>query len=290
MSSNHFIRPDDSYKRNIDPIKNYIDQAAHYLSIEHNKPIDQCIEFVKSTIKRQDLGISNPTVKYIGRDDNGDKDSRQIPLYSYIKDVINNGDILAPSFTVYDHPTVKESILSKFIEGNVKRRSKAKKEAFKARAAGKTELFIAKNNEQGIMKIYNNSLSGAFASNGTSLFNPTAHSTLTSTTRNVSSLGNVINEKVIMGNRHYWSYDIALNNLVFITKYADLEAIGRLITKYNLYIPTSQDVMDCINYSTKFYYINSLYEERLFKFINKLSGLQKAAFLYVGDLYHIKET
>lgn len=289
MSTNVFIRPDDQYARDINPIKHYVDQAALFLSIETGEPIESCRKYVQDFVKSPDSGVTNPVVLYIDTKDNGDKVDRATTLVDYIYSLVKDNDIVAPTMTTYVSSTIKKSVFSKFIDRNAKVRSAAKKEAFAAKAAGNTDLFIAKNNEQGNMKIYNNSLSGAFGSEGTSLCNPTAHSTLTSTTRTVSSIGNAINEKIISGNRHYRSYDIVLNNIVAIITLVDTVELGNVLAKYSLYLPNTDDVMECIKHSSDLYWINEKLMKKLRAFVNKLSPIQKAAFVYIGDLYHLRK-
>jgi hypothetical protein len=290
MAANYFVLPDESYQRNIEPIEAYMDQMSNYIHLKTKKPIQECREILKNYIQtNKNNKVRNPIVKYLERQENGDRYSKQIRLSDYIKEVIKNKEILAPTMTSYVSSDVKQSIHSLFIGENVKIRAIAKKEAFMAQARGDTELYISKNNEQGIKKIYNNSLSGAFGSTGTSLFNLTAHSTLTSTTRAVSSLGNAINEKLISGNRHYKDYYSVLNNILSIIQISNLEEIQSAVHRFNLKYPTTEQVMQCIEYSTKLYWNNPFYLDQIKDFVDTLSPVQKAAFVYTGDLYHIRE-
>ncbi len=286
----YFYREASSYKRDVNPIENYIKQAVIYLHKQTNQPVVYCLEFItKYLSSKSHPGMVDPIVSYLERGENGDREEKRISLSNYIKETIDNNDILIPSFTTYIHPTKKKSLLSGFALNNTVIRSRSKKEAFKAKADGNIELYISKNNEQGTMKIYNNSLSGGFGSSGTSLFNPTAHSTLTSTIRTVTSIGNTINEKIVSGNRHYWSYDVVLSNITSILSLVDVSAFEEMVYKYNLYIPNTVDVIECIRYSSDLYWKNNRDIERLKVFVDKLSGIEKAIFIYVGDLYHTRK-
>lgn len=290
MHDNYFVHPDESYTRNIDPIENYLIQVAKYIQIKTKKSTEECRAIAKGIIQNNVTGnVRNPVVKYLERSENGDKYSKQVKLYEYITGIIKENEILAPTFTTYLHPSIKVSILSSFIEGNVKQRSISKKLALTAKARGDTELYIAKNNEQGIMKIYNNSLSGAFGSTGTSLINLTGHSTLTSTTRSVSSMGNAINEKLIAGNRHYRNYAVVVNNIVSITTLTDLDELARVIEKFGMKYPTVEETVACVEYSTRLYWVNDIYLSKIRQIIEKLSPAERAAFVYIGDLYHIRK-
>jgi len=283
-----FLKDLDSYQRHIDPINDYIEQTSFYLSVMSGKDIKECETFVKSKINKEN-GAKNPQVIFYERGDNLDREEKSCSLSSYIKTVNKEGSILAPTLTVYRQPEEIRSFLSDFILDNVKARSIAKKEAFKAKADGEKELFILKNNEQTNKKLYNNSASGAFATKGCILYNPSAHSTLTSTTRLESSLSNANNERLISGNRHYFNYDVTLYNLITLAKNKDIDKLKVVIDKYNLKYPTTEDTISVIKYSTDNYWRDEYKLNKLKDFIDRLSPLQKASIVYVGDLYHIRK-
>ena len=185
MPKNIFIKPPEFYKRKIDPINQYINLSSSYLSKMTGDDIEKC----KSFIKTQITNIKDPTVKYYSREENGDTSIQLTKLSGYINDIITNGDILAPTGTIYIHPTIKESVIVSFMDENVRLRSVAKKLAQKAEGVD-DDTFIFANNEQNNRKTFNNSFSGIFGNEGSVFYNQTGHSTLTSTTRLVSSFAN----------------------------------------------------------------------------------------------------
>ncbi len=287
---NYFYKDSSEYSRDINPIQNYIKQAAIYLHIQTKQPVLFCLDYVNKFLSTKSYpGMMDPIVSFLEREENGDKKEKRISLSNYIKETTDNNDVLVPSFTTYTHSTRKKSMLGKFTKKNSDTRSVAKKESFKAKADNNIELHIAKDKEQGKMKIYNNSLSGAFGSSGTSLFNPTAHSTLTSTIRTVTSMGNAINEKVISGNRHYWSYDTVINNITSIISLVDYTQFEEMVYQYGLYIPNTVDVVECIKYSSDLYWKNTRDIEKIYRYVDNLSGIQKASFMYIGDLFHVRK-
>jgi hypothetical protein len=291
MSENLFLKPAEFYKRDVNPIKSYIEQMSFYISKMTNKDIEKCKEVLIEKFKtRKDSfqNIKDPTVKYFERNDVGDKSEAYISLSSYINEVNKNEELLAPTFTTYLNTKHKRSMLVGFIDNNVKRRSIAKKEAFKAKSENNDFLYIMKNNEQNIMKLFNNSMSGAFATKGSILHNPTGHSTLTSVTRTEGSLGNASNEKIIAGNRHYRTPDTVLNNLIAITSDLDREAIQLTIENHNMKYPTANDVVSCIKYSSDLYWKDEQAFSKLRDFIDKLDEVERAGFVYTGDMYHMR--
>lgn len=290
MESNVFIRPVDYYKRNIDPINQYIDQSAFYLSRMKNRNIDEVKTILKSKLNKNTFPqINNPEVLYYERQDNGDNEVAKCSLSQYFKTINTENLILAPTFTCYVHPDENRSPLVEFVDGNKKKRSVAKKQAFKAKNDNLIELFLSKNNEQNNMKLYNNSLSGTFATTGSPLNNPTAHSTLTSTTRLESSISNASNEKLISGNRHYFNPDIILDNLISICYLCNKEEIKQTMEQYGLVYPSKKDVLDCILWSSDFYFHDYGSLNKCKDFIEVMTAEERAAFVYISDLFHIRK-
>lgn len=290
MNTNYFIRHTDSYKRDINPIEQYINQNSFYLSKMTGRSKDICYNFIKEGIKNKEFKeIEDPVVEYYFRDEQQDRTKTTTTLNKYISDVLTNKEILAPTFTTYLNPEVKESLIVGFMDYNAKARSVAKKGAQKAEAEGNINEYVRLNNEQANKKLYNNSVSGAFSDRSCSLRNPTAHSTLTSTIRIVSSISNASNEKLLAGNRHYYSPDIVLYNIISITSSLDIEYMDDIISKYKLVYPTVEDTIKTIKRSTDLYWRNDRAFINIRAFVEKLLPVERAGFVYIGDLYHLRE-
>jgi hypothetical protein len=286
---NHFVLTSSSYVRDINPTKHYIEQSAAFLNISTGKPLEQCIAFVRKTITQgKDIGIRDPKITYLERKENGDREQQTGTLNVYISQAIKNNQIISPPLTIYKNPEDEESLLVSYIEDNVKMRGKAKKEGFAAAVDGNNELAAVKTIEQTGRKLNNNAVSGGHVSPSTILFNPTAHATLTSICRSTSGYGNANNEKFLAGNRHYWSLDIAINNVSLIATQINLEKLSKLIDTHSLVIPTINDLNECILRSTRLYWRDVTAETYLLDFIAKLNGLQRAAVMYIGDIYHLR--
>ena len=284
MPKNIFIKSPNFYKRNIDPINQYINLSSSYLSKMTGDDIEKC----KSFIKTQITNIKDPTVKYYSREENGDTSIQLTKLSNYINDIITNGDILAPTGTTYIHPNIKESVIVSFMDNNIILRSMAKKLAQKAEGVD-DDTFIFANNEQNNRKIFNNSFSGIFGNEGSVFYNQTGHSTLTSTTRLVSSFANACNEKFIGGNRHYRNPNITFNNIITIINNTNYGLLRRVMVNYDLEYPTTEMALECINRSTKHYWRNDVMLQNIIDLLNKLKPIELAAFVYSGDLFHLRK-
>ena len=311
---NPFIPSKDTYKRDILPIPHYVDQAAHYLNIQTGKPFQECLEFVKSSLRNPKYGIRIPTIEFLRRMDNGDRELEKVSLNNYLIETVKTHEIMAPTLTTYTNPKIKESILVRYIDGNVKKRGVAKKAMFAAEAevtsieeeilklkdapeqdviplklkqtAAVTRAFFEDITQRNT-KLSNNAISGAHASPSTPLYNQTSHSTLTSNCRMTSGYGNANNEKLLSGNRHYWCPEVVLNNIVSITRHTDYPLLETVMNKYGLHYPTAEEVIDIILYSSDLYWHNREKMQHITSLVYNLNKEQRAAFVYTGDLYHV---
>lgn len=287
--SNPFLLPTDEYQRDIDVVKHYIDDAAKYISVMTGDPFDQCRDFVKASIKSNagPLSVSDPTVVFLERKENGDRFETKTRLSSYLSKAIKRNRLIAPTLTTYLPSSEKKSLLTGFVRNNIKKRNKAKKEMFAAEMANDTEVYAFKKNEQRNTKLSNNALSGAHASSSTPLHNKTAHSTLTSTCRSTAGYGNANNEKLLNGNRHYWSPEIVRANIISVVNHTDYVRLLKVMQKYNLHFPTVEETMACIKYSAELYWRSRTHFSQIEKIIKRLTDIERAAFVYTGDLYHL---
>lgn len=290
MFENPFIPPKESYKRDINPTRDYIEQASFFLSRQKEIPYEEALAFVKKlTLNKQYPTVRFPQVHFLKRGENGDREPYCTSLLNYINDSIREQEIVAPTLTTYISDLKQKSILAVYIDNNITKRSKAKKAMFAAEAAKDkiTELF--EDGKQRNFKLSNNAISGAHASSSNPLYNPTSHSTLTSNCRMTSAFGNANNEKLLSGNRHYHHPAIVMNNIVSIVSHTDYKLLESVISKYRLYLPNTEDVMQCICYSSDLYWTDTQAIEEIRAWVDKLHPMEKAAFLYTGDLYHIKK-
>ena len=290
MSESAFLNDLEYYQRRLDPINQYIDQMANYLAISSGKALDVCKEYIATKIRTRGFAnIKNPVVRFFERQENLDTEVVELKLSDYIRTVREDNLILAPTATCYVPPSVEESLLVSFVSTNVKTRSVAKKISQKAEADGDMLLYLNKHNEQANAKMYNNALSGAFVAVASVFNNPSGHSTLTSITRTVSSMGNATNEKIISGNRHYHNPTVTLSNLISICTITDMEELELAITKFGLVYPSIYDVITCIKRSSDLYWRDKKAFVPIVDFIKTMTPLQRAAVVYVSDLYHIRQ-
>ena len=284
---NIFKNDVNEYQFTLDPIKDYMELAPQFLSVMNREPIEDNKTNVKKYIK-ETKQFTNPKVLFYERQENGDKNKTVTDLYSYMKYVKSSKSIIAPSFTVYFNPNVKRSLHAEFIEINVKDRSIHKKLAFKHKMAKDFEKFNYHNTLQKSMKIYNNSLSGAYASQGTVLNNPSSHYTLTSITRCVSGIGNALSESIIAGNKHFKDPDTTLNHIVTVVSDCDKDKVLEVTKKYNLHVPNADELMRVILKSSRKYWKDTEKELVIYNYLKRLAVHEKVYVAYHNDLFHLR--
>ena len=283
-----FRKNNNEYSKTIQPVQDYINQMSNYISKRKNIPLDQAESIVKEQIKLK--GMKVPKVKYQHKNEVGDIVEDTTNLLKYISDAKKANEIIVPSFTTYIHPTIKKSIHSEFIAGNVIKRSKHKKIAFKAKQEGDIATYAFNNVLQKTMKIFNNSLSGAYGDKSTVIFNPSSHYTLTSITRCVASIGNAVTESVVAGNKHFRDPEITYAYITAIVSKLHKNTIELAISNYNLHIPSPQDVMDhLIIPNIDPYWRDPVIEQDILNYVSSLQPYERAAIVYTNDLWTMKE-
>lgn len=284
------FKPDVStYTRKITPVADYVEQGAFYLHTKHPEvPLEECAQWIRESLKNRTFpNVRDPKVSYLKRADNGDRAKEECTLTQYIGNVIREEEILAPTMTTYTNAKKNPSLLAAFIKDNVKKRGIFKKQMFVYKAAKeKLKEFFA-DCDQRNTKLSNNAVSGAHASASTPLYNQTSHSTLTSNCRMTSGYGNANNEKLLSGNRHYFDPDIVLNNITSIVTHTDYVNLESVMTKYSLVYPDVQQTLECIQYSTDLYWFSPDKMLEIKDYLRLLTPIQRAAFVYTGDLYHV---
>ena len=288
MFKNPFVLEATEYKRDVQPVNEYISQSAAYLNKMTGHSVEECQRFVKASLSNGSFpAIRDPKVVYLERGENGDRIKKETTLNQYLTDSLRRQQLIAPTFTTYLNPKQKESLLVKWVEGNVKARGVAKKAKFAAEAAGNDILAAVMEVVQTNKKLSNNAVSGAHVSESTPLLNKTAHSSLTSTCRTTSGYGNASNEKILNGNRHYWSPSILMNNIISIVSHTNYEELDAMLKRYNLVIPSVDQVMACIKLSTEVYWSQASLMVPAYLLVEKLNPLERAAFVYTGDLFQV---
>lgn len=286
----HFIKDLNEYESDMNVLPGYIELESIYISKMLDIPMADARERVKQALSH--VGLVNPKVTFWHRDlETFDKAKDEMSLMDYINSVQSKSLTLAPSFTCYTKVDKDgnpfPSMHGEWCIENAQRRSVYKKKASEC-IANKDYLSAGINDAiQKTMKIKNNSLSGLYSLTVYPMSTHSSHYTLTSTTRIVASIGNIVSEKMIMGNRIYVNEDDPVTEFLAILSKMDKVLVEQVIARYGLSIPTVDDVMSMVEYNTFHYWRNDSTMFDIRAFVSKLDGIERTAVMYTMDLYHM---
>ena len=289
---NPFVREPEEYKRNVDIKRGYIRAMATAIHNRHPQyEMDYCEEYVETSMKEGGTNeIKDPRVSFISQRKRGNRQREVGRLTEYLKEITDDQKlILTPSLIAYQRPEVTKSLLSEFLFGNVRLRKNYKDLKFKYEQEGNELLTTFYNILQTSVKEINNSLSGAGVSKFNAIYCKSSHLSLTSGCRSATSYANASNERFIMGNRHYHSPQVVLQELSNAQCLAPHDIIMEVIHEYNIAIPSYTQVMECVLKSSRKYWNNPLDEEHILEFVFSMNDASRAAFCYVGDAYHLSK-
>lgn len=282
LKSNPFILKPEEYKRDINPVKQYTEQQARFLSIMEGIPEQEALEFVKA-INVSEIGLKDPMMQQVIPNEYGDRIVETTTLAKYIEGTITSDHVLSATLTTFLPTKVKQSYISKFISVSVPRRSKVKKEQHKAKLLGDKVKEAFCNAEQNNIKKLNNTISGISSIATTPVYMPSMHPVLTSTCRMTSGYANANNEKLLGGNRHYYSAEVTINSLITLTMRLDEERIKKVIEKHNLYIPTGEELYEVVMDSAQQYWRWPEKEKLIRQFLNNCNEVQRASIAFNND-------
>lgn len=282
-----FVKDLKEYKQYMNPLEDYLKTMSNYLQRKFNLPKEQIENYIKEAIKENQP--VNPTVKYNKKDMNGDMNTETNKLTAYLKEVKEDDDIIVPTFTTYINHDKKESLHSIFITINKNARAVDKKKAFHAKLKNDIENYNYYNTTQSKRKTTNNSLSGAYASNGTILFNESGHSTLTSITRCVSGIGNAISEIVVGGNRYFRTPEALINYILTVIQHSNLSLVEEVLEEYRMHIPTLEEAFEKLLFSSRWYWTSLEKEEEVRSLLKNLTDVERAAIVYTNDMWSVKD-
>ncbi len=152
-----FKKETKDYKQDLNPIKTSKEQIKLYIEKVYKIPKDISDSIASKIIK--DNKPKNPIVTYNNKNEVGDMEKTTTTLSNYLKDTIEDNNIIVPSFTNYTHPSKKLSMHSDFLIKNVALRKKDKHQAFVYELNGDLEKYMYFNTMSNIRKIFKHSFS-----------------------------------------------------------------------------------------------------------------------------------
>lgn len=288
---NPFYQDISEYQRDLDIVDPMMRDTALYLSAMTGDPLDQCLAYVQTSMSEGgEFALTDPKTMVLYKNEQGDREKKVVKFSQFLGRVKQHKLLLSPSMAVYMPENIRQSTHAQYIAEGVANRKAVKKEQLRLegeKTPEALELAQVRKGEQENFKTNNNSYSGATVSAATILYYKSTHSSLTSTCRTATSYANANNEKFIMGNRHYYTPEVTKANMLSLANHTDLKELATCMSKFNLHYPTADEIIEMVLYSTNHYWSNPDYTKQLHRLASGLSPIQRAAIMYVGDLYHI---
>lgn len=286
---NPFVNPIDSYKRDFNFIERYKEQTAIGLSISEGIDVEEARKFIDDVMGSDEFKEKHPApnCKANIRGKNGDRTVKQGPFMAYLERIDKNQLGMSPTLAAYLNPNQSRSFIADDIEGEMKLRKTTKKEGIVAKQAGNKVLASLKNALQNAIKVGINSWSGASLSTGNPFTCKSTHSTLTSCCRITTATCTATAERFLAGKRYYFSPKVIFEDLLFTIQEMKSDEIASVVNKYNLHVPSVEEVMSVIERSSNYYFYDPDKLEPIREFVSKLSDVQRCAIVYTYDFYHL---
>lgn len=273
---------------NINLMNDYIIDNAVLVSKDLGVSMDEAKGIVTKIIDDYKASgkFRDPVVEYMGKNTYGDRVLKKKNLLNYLESTSHG--IVVPAGTVYAKHENDMSVHTENTNERVRKRSIVKKEAAMHEIRGETKLAAQKTRFEKAYKAGNNAVTGLMDNMYNPFYNPSGHYALTSITATVTTIGNMISESMIAGNRLYNRPEIVVNHIISTISNTDLESMERVIRKYKIYIPTAIECMSIILKSTRFYWSSQKHDDDIRDVLSKLTDVERAAFAYTNDLYHFR--
>ena len=283
--SNPFLSETYESDRNI--IKHSINQYSELISKIHGENKEEVKKNLLTYFKANKDQYKSRRAKIIIKNKVGDREVKVIPFSSVLKHVQDKNYHFSPSMIAYTNSDEEECVNSIGTRLFIANRKYYKNLRQDAKAINDKDLYGKYHELQNAFKIFNNAQSGAMSSGGTPISNHTGHTSLTSTTRCLTSTANLTNEQFIAGNRFYHNPDATLQSMIARIQVTDFKLLELVMEKYKLHYPSSEDLMKRVKYCSSRYWDSEPQMKLIESFVDKLNLLERATILYTLDLFSL---
>lgn len=283
--SNPFLSETYESDRNI--IKHSINQYSELISKIHGEDKEEVKKNLLTYFKANKDQYKSRRAKIIIKNKVGDREVKVIPFSSVLKHVQDKNYHFSPSMIAYTNSDEEECVNSIGTRLFIANRKYYKNLRQDAKAVNDKDLYGKYHELQNAFKIFNNAQSGAMSSGGTPISNHTGHTSLTSTTRCLTSTANLTNEQFIAGNRFYHNPDTTLQSMIARIQVTDFKLLEQVMEKYKLHYPSSEDLMKRVKYCSSRYWDSEPQMKLIESFVDKLNSLECATILYTLDLFSL---
>lgn len=287
-----FLSPfvDSDYSADRDIVKHYNQQMAIYLAKKRKEDPKKIYDVLSQHIQPNKNGYKDRRMQVLVKNKYGDREVKVMTATSFFKEAQAQNYHLSPSMVAYKNSEEEQSVNAIGTEKFLTLRSFYK--GLKGKAADEGDEWGKKayHEIQNALKIFNNAQSGAMSSRGTPLVNKSGHTALTSTCRSLTSTANMCNEKLLVGNRFFNSYERTMENLLSLLTVLDVKRMDKVIKDLNMNYATLDQVMDMVKRCSRRYWNDSKQMGYIREFLNELRPVELTGLLCNMDIEGLRVT
>lgn len=272
------------YTPNRDMVKGYHKLAAAYLSAMYQWDYDVVLGLCEKVFVPNQNGFKEAKFKVFKKNKVGDRETVVMPAREFFDTVEANNYHLSPSLVAYTNTLVEQSVNAYGTEQFIEFRRLYKGKMKGAISVNDKEAAQAFNEIQNALKIFNNAQSGGMSSSGTPLHNKSGHTSLTSFCRSLTSTANLLNERLITGNRLLLSYNKTMELFISTLAHARRDLIQEVINKYDMKYATVPQCMDMVKRCASYYWNDPTSLAAIELFLGCLKPLELTILLCSMDL------
>lgn len=258
-----------SYKQNM------VDYLKHLYPNADNNKIE---EEVKNIINEN---MKVPVVEYNDCSVAGTSITKKAPLTRFLSDNVKD-KIFSMFGVIYERSEIMESFLKKTIKTKIKERNQYKRAMFEATDDVISMMY---NIKQSITKIFMNSIIGSMDNEYSVICDKDGFNSVTSISRHCVKYGYVHVERLVSGNLFLLNMDDVIQYCIQLCKHLPSN-IGEVCKKYDLYTPTSEDVVSWLK-TNLLKYNRDFKTIELERFVGSLSRDELCYIFYASNLKHI---
>lgn len=212
-------------------------------------------------------------------------------FYSQVSalDVINQtrDKIISPFGSAYETTDICSSFLKGMIGTKTKLRKKEKKLMLEAKKSGDKTAETFHNNNQATIKINMNSIIGGMGSSYCFLSNMANFNSVTSISRFFVMNAYAHAERFLEGNFYFRNEEQVINHVINCIKCGpDEQHVAEVVTKYNFYVPTADEVYSFL-VDNLHRYMLATEHPLLKKLVDALTVGQRCFIYYMSNLKHL---
>lgn len=280
-----FSKPYSEYTRELSPVEQYRERMIDGLVRSTGCTLEAATNIVEDAIIESGYEALNCT--YTQKQPDETRAVVTKPMVQYLKGVEVSDFVMAPTLTTFYPRRLRKSLITGEIVAGMTKRKGVKRQAQLDKLAGNITAATIGKGLQNAIKVFINSWSGATQSAFNPFYCKSTHPVLTSMCRISTAIATAMVERALAGKRYYFEPHKVTEDLMLTIAKCPREQIKAAQMEYDLHVPTVDELLDIVRASYKYYWWDESKEETFLPLMNSLDDVERMAFAYSGDFYHL---